>query len=273
MKNVWFTLALAALTSLAAHALLAADAPLRKPNPFNPDDRTVEVFKAMEDGDVDVKFIPKDEKEAVLLIENKTDKPLNVKLPEAFAGVPVLAQIGGGLGGGGLGGGGLGGGGLGQGVGGGLGGGGIGGGGIGGGGGGGIFNVAPDVVGKLKVTSVCLEHGKPEPTPRMKYTIKPLTELTDKPEVVEVCKMLARGELDQASAQAAAWHLQNGLTWQQLAAKEKVHLSNGYVEYYFNRGNIALAMKAAVVAADRAEKSIEQQVSPGEQLDAQQGAE
>ena len=27
-----------------------------------------------------------------VLIENKTDKPLNVKLPEAFAGVPVLAR-------------------------------------------------------------------------------------------------------------------------------------------------------------------------------------
>ena len=31
---------------------------------------------------MDVKFIPKDAKEAVLLIENKTDKPLNVKLDD-----------------------------------------------------------------------------------------------------------------------------------------------------------------------------------------------
>ena len=30
------------------------------------------------------------------LIENKTTKPLTVKMPDAFAGVPVLAQVGGG---------------------------------------------------------------------------------------------------------------------------------------------------------------------------------
>ncbi len=262
MKCYWCVLT-ALIVSLAVSATLQADTPIRRPDKFNPDDRTVDVFAAMEAGEVEVKFIPKDEKEAVLLVENKTDKPLNIKMPEAFAGVPVLGQFGGGgLGGGGLGGGGLGGGG--QGVGGGLGGGGLGGGGLGGGGAGGVFNVAPDKIGKLKVKSVCLEHGKPDPTPKMNYTIKPITELTDKPEVIEVCKMLVRGEIDQASAQAAAWHLQDGLTWQQLAAKEKVRLSNGYVEMYFNRGNIALAMKATVAAADRA-KATPQEISPGEQ--------
>ncbi len=270
MKRVWLSLTAAAMVALMAVPQLSAAAPIRKPNPFNPSDRTVDVFKAMEEGEVDVKFIPKDAKEAVLLIENKTDKPLNVKFPEAFAGVPVLAQFGGG--GGGLGGGGGGGGfgGGGQGVGGGMGGGGMGGGGMGGGGG--MFNVAPDKVGKLKVKSVCLEHGKPDPNPRMKYTIKPITALTDKPEVIEVCKMLVRGELDQASAQAAAWHMQDGLSWQQLLAKEKVHLSNGYVEMYFNRGNIALAIKAASVAADRA-KSDTDDTTPVASTGQQQGAE
>ena len=265
MKRVRTTCSLVVCCALFA-GLAIADTPIRRPDAFNPDDRTIDVFEGMEAGEIEVKFIPKDEKEAVLLVENKTDKPMNVKMPEAFAGVPVLAQIGGGLGGGGLGGG-LGGGG--QGVGGGLGGGGLGGG-LGGGGlggGGGVFNVAPGKIGKLKVTSVCLEHGKPDPNARMTYTIKPISELTDKPEVVEVCKMLVRGEIDQASAQAAAWHLQDGLTWQQLAAKEKVHLSNGYVEMYFNRNNIALAMKATSVAGTRA-KSATPQTSPG-----QQGAE
>ena len=82
----------------------------------------------------------------------------------------------------------------------------------------------------------------------MKYTIAPITALSDKPEVAELCKMLARGEIDQASAQAAAWHMEDGLTWEQLLAKEKVHLSNGHVEMYFNRGNIAVAMKAKQAA-------------------------
>ena len=58
-----------------------------------PTDQTVEMFAAIEKGDIAVKLIPKDSTQCRVLIENKTDKPLNVKLPEAFAGVPVLAQV------------------------------------------------------------------------------------------------------------------------------------------------------------------------------------
>ncbi|MHA1567401.1 MAG: hypothetical protein ACTSX7_18985, partial [Alphaproteobacteria bacterium] len=88
---------------------------------FNPDDKTVEMFTAIEQDQIDVKLIPKDSTQCRVMIENKTDQPLNVKLPDAFAGVPVLAQMGGM--GGGMGGGGM------QGMGGGMGGGGMGGGG------------------------------------------------------------------------------------------------------------------------------------------------
>ena len=48
-------------------------------------------------------------------------------------------------------------------------------GGMGGGGmgmGGGMFNVAPEKVGKFKVPTVCLEHGKHDPTPRVTYEIR-----------------------------------------------------------------------------------------------------
>ncbi len=72
---------------------------------YNPDDKTVEMFTAIDSGAIGVKLIPKDSTVCRVMIENKTDRPLNVKLPEAFAGVPVLAQFGGG-GGGGMGGGG-----------------------------------------------------------------------------------------------------------------------------------------------------------------------
>ena len=53
----------------------------------------------MEKGQIAVKLIPKDSTQCRVLIENKTDKPLTVKLPETFAGVPVLAQRAGGGGG------------------------------------------------------------------------------------------------------------------------------------------------------------------------------
>src|SRR5690349_19310689 len=60
---------------------------------------TVEMFAGMKAGDIDVKLIPKDDTESRVMIKNNTKRPLNVRLPDAFAGVPVLAQIGG-LGGG-----------------------------------------------------------------------------------------------------------------------------------------------------------------------------
>src|SRR5690606_4769250 len=80
----------------------AAEERLAKSGTFNPDHQTVEFFQAMKDGQLNVKFIPENDEAANVLIENKTDKPLNVKLPEAFAGVPVLAQLGGMGGGGGM---------------------------------------------------------------------------------------------------------------------------------------------------------------------------
>src|SRR4030042_731317 len=66
-----------------------------KPGQYNPDHKTVEMFQAIKDGQINVKLIPKDSTECGVLVENKTKQPLNVKLPEAFAGVPVLAQVGG----------------------------------------------------------------------------------------------------------------------------------------------------------------------------------
>lgn len=224
------------------------------------DTQAVEFFAAMKSGEIDVQFIPKDATAATVLIKNKTDKPLNIKLPEAFAGVPVLAQMGGGMGGGGMGGGGMGGGGMGgggggQGMGGGMGGGGggmggggMGGGGMGGGGmggGGGMFNVAADKVRKIKVDCVCLEHGKPDPTPKMKYKIVPIDEFTKDQKVIELCKMLGNREIPRNAAQAASWHLTDGLKWDELLVKEKLRLSNGYFERYFTPNDVNLAVRIA----------------------------
>ena len=126
--------------------------------------------------------------------------------------------MGGGMGG--MGGGGMGGMGMGGMGGGGMGGmGGMGGGGMGGMGG--MFRVGPDKPGKFRVTCVCLEHGKREPTPHMKYTIVPLESFNSDPRVATVCRLLGEGKLGQNTAQAATWHLTNGLSWEQLAAKNR----------------------------------------------------
>jgi len=217
---------------------------------------TVEMFKAMEGGDVEVKIIPKDATEATVMFTNKSKKPLAVSLPEAFVAVPVAPQFGGGgfgCGGGGFGGGGGGG----QGFGGGFGGmggmGGFGGGGMGGFGGG-FMNVEPDSTRKVKVKGVCLEHGKEDPAPRIKYAIKPIESFTDKGEVHEVCKMLARGEISQNIAQAAAWHLMDDLSWNELAAKNRFEskLTNR-TEKWFSPQELVIAGRAVHAAKERAE--------------------
>ncbi len=214
----------------------------------------VELFAAMRSQQIEVKLVPKDATQATVMIRNKTDKPLTIQLPDAFVGMPVLAQDAGGGGRGNRGGGG---GnnnsssGQNQSMGGGMGGmmGGMGG---GMGMGGGFFDVGPDRVGKFKVTTVCLEHGKEDPNPRVAYELRPISDFTDKAELVEVCEMLGRGELDQKSAQAAAWHLSDSLTWQELAAKVGAKHLNGSIELWFTPSQLQVAMQAVGVAHTRA---------------------
>ena len=224
----------------------------------------VDLFQAMDDGVVDVQFIAKNAKEANIIIKNKMGKPLAIKMPAAFAGVPVLAQFGGG-GFGGNQGGGLGGNQGFQGGGGGFG--GQGGGGFGGGGQqGGFFNVAPEKVGKMKVDFMCLEHGKKDPTARTPYKIVPITEFTQDQNVIELCKMLGRGEISQNIAQAAAWHFTDGLSWQQLASKNRVELSNGYTEKFFNNQELHIAFQATQEAARRAKAAATNKGSKADSL-------
>lgn len=220
----------------------------------------VELFAAMESGDIEVTLVPRDSRQATVVVRNNSGRPLSVRMPNAFAGVPALAQFGqqgGGFGGGQFGGGGgqFGGQqGVGGGFGGGLGGGGFGGGGLGGGGGqGGFFNVEPEKAAKVKVACVCLEHGKKEPNASVKYKLVPLTTMTSDPEVAEVCKMLAAGEIDQTTAQVAAWHLANEMSFEQLAAKTVRHVG-GVITPYFTGANIDAGMKVVRVAAVRAEE-------------------
>jgi hypothetical protein len=219
----------------------------------------VELFAGIEAGQIEVHVFPKDAAGGNITVKNKTDKPLTIKLPPAFAGVPVLAQLGGGLGddlgggGGGSGGGGgnqgFGGGGMG-GMGGGM-------GGMGGmmGGGGGMFNVGPDKVTKIKFVSVCLDHGLKDPSPRIEYKLVPIESYAKDPAVTEVIKLLVRGKIDQHSAQAAAWHLQNGLSWEELARKVGAKHLNGSVEPYFTAAHLQRALTATLVAVQTKESA------------------
>ena len=66
---------------------------------------SVEMFSAMETGDIEVTIKARSAIDSNILVKNNTDRPLSVQMPKTFSAVPVLRQFGGG--GGGLGGGGL----------------------------------------------------------------------------------------------------------------------------------------------------------------------
>jgi hypothetical protein len=295
-----------------------------------------DVLVAATEGQIEVTFIPNDSRSAQVVVKNRGAKPLTLRLPAAFAGVPVLAQMG--MGGGMAQGAGFGAGGIGgapQNVGGGgMQNAGMGIGGAMGGGGfcwvarevygvhdprwlafrqwmiwrapewtqalyrehgaaaaawlrdrpaakaalrlamdqlaaapvaageGGVFRVATaaaDAFAKpfslaagqtlaIRVPTVCLEHGKREPTPRMPYRLEPLAKVSEDPKLAIVLGGLASGHLTQKVAQAAAWHLSSGRTWEQLAA-EVIDRAGGDPDLpVFTAAELAAARKAVEVA-------------------------
>lgn len=218
----------------------------------------VDMFQAIEDGSIEVRYIPKDATEATVWFENKSDKPLSVKLPEVFAAVPILAQGGAGMGLGGGGGGNFGGGGGGgnfgggggggnQGGGGGFGGGG-GGGNFGGGGagGGGLFNIPVGTKARTKVPTVCLEHDKTDPNPKIPYKMVPIEEFTKKPELIETCRLLANGRISQQVAQATAWHYSDDMSWQELVMKNRSVSQYAPPVKFFSRNQVLAAQQVSV---------------------------
>ncbi len=292
----------------------------------------LDVLTAEQEGLVAVRFIANDSRSAQVVVVNQADRPLTLRLPAAFAGIPVLAQMGqqgAGFGAGGIGGipQNVGGGGMqNQGM------------GIGGAAGGNPFCwVAREVYGvhdhrwlafrewmiwrapgwlqdlyrshgeavagwlherpaakavlrlamdqvaatpgptpaaaALRVTSpadgghakpftvvagktvairvptVCLEYGRREPMPRMPYRLEPLSKASQDPRVALILGGLASGQLTQKVAQAAAWHLSSGRTWDQLAA-EVIDRAGGDPDLpVFSRAELAAAKRAVEIAA------------------------
>jgi|GEM_PF-2168956 len=202
----------------------------------------VDLFDAIDQGLVDAKFVARSAAKGRLVLTNKTEQPVEVLVPEAFAGVPVLRQFGGGGGGGGFGGGG--GGGLGGGGGGNqsVGGGGGGGRGGGGRGGGGRFNIAPEKVGRIDVPLLCLDHGLKDPSSSKPYEVRPIEDVVTSPALIEVVKAYANGELPRGASQAAAWNINSQVSWAELASKLTGTKRSIVRNSYFSRDEIRAAM-------------------------------
>lgn len=182
----------------------------------------VDLFEGMEQGVFDVRVVPHDEFSAKVFITNKTDTPKTVKLPKAAVGVHVLKQIGpfSGLGtgantnfngnqsGSGQS--------------------------VGGNfqqsgnfnqssiftGNNGFFSIPPEKVVKIQFNTVCLNHGKPTPRPRMKYVLRRLEDEVSSLALRSLLENYDPKKTGRQQMQAAAWHLANDISWRQLAAKQ-----------------------------------------------------
>ncbi|MDC0935239.1 hypothetical protein OAS39_03055 [Pirellulales bacterium] len=233
-----FSAGLAVLSLLAGEFCwpLASWAEVSAPAPAAAE--PLDLFDAIDRDLVDVTFVARSAERGRIVMKNNTDQPIDVTIPDAFIGVPVLAQFGGG--GGGRGGGGRGGGGR---------------------GGGGRFNIAPEKITRVDVPLLCLEHGKRDPSSSKPYEIHPIENFVDRPDVIEVVRAFGNGDLPQGAAQAAVWHLNNDLGWDELASKltgtERQIVRNAY----FSAGQIRDAM---AIAQEARRMTVGQVVKPRE---------
>ena len=240
---------------------------IRKPS-YDPAAESVALFDGVDTGLLDATLVAKNPHQGNVLIENKSKKALTVQMPKSVAAVQVLKQGFGGGAGGGIGGqqGGIGGGGGGQSLGGGTGGGqqGLGGaGGVGGaGGGGGFFSIPAETTVQLPFTSVCLEHGKADPRPSMTYKLVRLESYTKDPVLQQLITSYAGGKIDPEVAQAAVWHVANGMSWQELANKSVSSLGGLPSRPYFAPEKLMAAQSFVMQATAQVREREKEKKSP-----------
>ena len=117
-----------------------------------------------------------------------------------------------------------------------------------GGGGMGMFSVPAEQVAQLQMKSVCLEHGKPDPRSSMTYKLVPVDQVNSDPVLAAMLEKFVAGNIDQKAAQAAAWHISNNMSWQELAAKKIKHLGGAPSEPYFTPAQLMVAQQLVGLA-------------------------
>jgi len=104
-----------------------------------------------------------------------------------------------------------------------------------------IFSVPSEKIVQVQFNSVCLNHRNPTPRPAMEYKLVPVETYTEDPVLQELLANVGTGTVDRGTAQAAAWHLTNKLSWEQLAA-HSLEFIGGRREAIFSRKQIEEAM-------------------------------
>lgn len=229
----------------------------------------VDLFDGMESGQLEVKLAAKSANDASVFIKNLTDAPLSVSVPKAAVGVHILPQfqgqnpfggqqfgnqLGNQFGGNDT-----------QRI----------------GGqmqpfgnqqqgfpnqqgnqgffGNGVFSIPPEKTVQLKMRTVCLDYGLPEPHLGLKYELRKLETAISNPALRQLLEDYSP-RVNQDAMQAAAWHLSNGLNWKQIA-----NLPNPRVPLGVSTMFTAKTVKSAqnlVEEAEAAAKEREKQPAP-----------
>lgn len=102
--------------------------------------------------------------------------------------------------------------------------------------------VEPGKTRRFTTSTVCLDYGKPDPSPRMHYKIVRLEELGRGQEVSRICSALANSQIDQPIAQALAWRATTEMGWDEIARINRIESRYTGNVRYFSPQNIRQAM-------------------------------
>lgn len=111
----------------------------------------------------------------------------------------------------------------------------------------GLFTIPPEKTVRLRLQSVCLEHGKPSPSSLKTYELRPIeTQVQDKTLILLLKKFNPRYD-DWEMMQAIAWHLSSHMEWQELAKQRKHRTVAGGVPL-FSTAQLLAAKKIVEMA-------------------------
>ena len=88
---------------------------------------------------------------------------------------------------------------------------------------------------------------------RMAYKLVALDTFSTDPKLQALLANFGRGGMPQKVAQAATWHVANGLTWDQLAAK-KIDRLGRPDDAWFTQAELLLAHRSVAMAVEQAAK-------------------
>ncbi len=119
----------------------------------------------------------------------------------------------------------------------------------------GFFSIPPEKTVVTQLHTVCLDHGKKTPSPRMKYVLRKIEDHTSNQALRKLLENYNPKKTDRNAMQAAAWHLANDISWKQLKSKKSRSII-GVSRKYFT-GN---QLKHAQAMVEKSQKSTKKQI-------------